>query len=246
MTPELIAAIHDYHPSDQTLQRLRQVKTVIFTGITAAGKNTIMAHLIDSGGFSEIITSTTRAPRENNGQMEQNGREYYFIDFEKAAQLIENKGYVEVKQVHDNVYGTLASEYQRVYDEGTVAIADIDVQGADEFLGFDARELYVLFVVPPSFDVWFERLKGRYGGSLEGRREDIIARFRSAQKEIAHALKNPAFIPVMNIDSAQTAAEVRRIIFEYKLPSPAAREHAEACLHQLQNGLENYIAAMQD
>lgn len=246
MTPDLIQSIQNYAPAAPALDVFRSVKTVVLTGITAAGKNTIMRHLLETGEYQEIVTTTTRSPRENNGIMEQDGREYYFIDFPTVADLIDQKQYLEVKKVHDNVYGTLISEFQKAHDDQKIAISDIDVQGADELLSFDSEELYVLFVVPPSFDVWFERLKGRYSDGLQGKREDIAARFKSAQGEIAHALKNPAFIPVMNIDSAQTAAQIQRIVHKGKLPSQQERDYANTCLRQLQHGLENYIALLSD
>ena len=69
----------DYVPSPEAILLLARARIVLFCGITGAGKDRIQDELAKLDRFERIVTSTTRAPRENDGVMEQHGRESYFF-----------------------------------------------------------------------------------------------------------------------------------------------------------------------
>jgi guanylate kinase len=212
MDQETLQLIKDYKTPETTIERLRDIEAVILTGITGAGKDTIIHVLLEDPNYVRVVTSTTRAPRVNDGVMEQDGVEYYFLTIEEAQEKMRNGEYIEVMPVHGQVNGSLVKEYERIANMGSVALTNIDYQGAAKFLTFEMRRLSVVFVIPPNFDIWFERLTKRYGGTLESDREEVLKRMRSAQKEIAYARSDPRFVPVLNDDIDRVASEIKTIV----------------------------------
>lgn len=237
--------IDEYQAPPQVLERLNPIRTVILVGITAAGKDTIIRDIIGaSDEFVRVVTSTTRAPRENSGVLERHGVDYYFLTEEEAQQKMDAGEYIEVANVHERVNGSLISEYERIASMGKVALSDIDYQGAMNFLDFGMEKLQVYFVLPPSFEAWLARLAKRQGGVLE-RDQEIITRFRSAQKELAVARDNPHLIPVMNTQSDETAERI--IGYTLHGTQPSADEIAEArnVLDDLAHSIDDYITQLE-
>lgn len=241
-TAQLVA---QYETPLSVIERLRNVKAVILTGITAAGKDTIMNDMLDDGRFVKVITSTTRDPRANNGVMEQDGVDYYFLTINQAAQKIKDGEYIEVANVHGRIYGSLVAEYERINTDGKIAMSNVDYQGAVNFLNFSMPDLLVLFIVPPSFEVWIERLAGRNGGSLGEDKDEIISRFRSAEKELAHALKDPRFIPVMNFNSDDTAKEIIEYAIDGSRPTHESVVQAHQVIETLSKSITDYITQLE-
>jgi guanylate kinase len=132
------------------------------------------------------------------------------------------------------------AEYEAARSEGRVAIADIDVQGVDEYLDMKP-DTHAVFLVPPSGEVWFERLSGRYGGNLEEHRGDLETRMRSALRELKHVTKDSRYIVLVNDDLDSTVKRVEEIVSgEVKHTSEMGHEAAEELLgfigSQLQKG----------
>lgn len=203
--------IDEYTPSVETVQTLDDNGIVIFVGVTGAGKNTIMDRLVASGECYDAITSTTRLPRENNGVMEQDGVEYYFLTVNQALERMEKGEYAEVSWVHDRVNGMLASELTKAAQSGRTTITDVDIQGALKFrrLSDNAR---LIFVVPPSFAEWDTRNRSRYATEEEFKAA-WPARRRSAIMELELVLSEAdKFAFVINESLDDAVNEVRAII----------------------------------
>lgn len=197
-TKQLIA---DYKPSQTTVDTLRRQRLVIFAGTAGAGKNSIMNGLLKSGKYHDIVTSTTREPRENNGVLEQDGIDYIFLKPEEAVAKLEAGDYIEVAKVHQYIYGVLASEIERAEAAGKQPIIDVDVQGVHTFKSL-SDNVIAIFVVPPSYEVWMERIKSRYDTEDEFN-EAWPARRESAIKELEDALSRPYWHFLINEDLNQ-------------------------------------------
>ena len=94
---------------------------VTITGRSLSGKTTLARCLEQSGGFEEIISHTTRAPRV--GEMP--SKDYYFVspeEFEKTPMV---GGTV----VGSDFYGTSQVELERVMSSGNVGFAVVDPNG---------------------------------------------------------------------------------------------------------------------
>lgn len=241
MDDETFQQIQNYQTPADVVERLKDIQTVILTGITGAGKDTIIRRMLDDNRFVKVITSTTRTPRENNGVMEQNGIDYYFLSLDEAQQKIRDGHYIEVNNVHGLIYGSLIEEYERIDNINRIALTTVDYQGADNFLSFGMDKLTVLFIIPPDFDTWLKRITGRHGGSLDNQQEEIINRLRSADKEIAHALQDSRFVPVMNIDIETSANSIIDIVINERSPSEQEIANNHVVLRSLHQDIRDYL-----
>ena len=146
---ELVAG---YAPDPAVSALLDNTRVVILCGVTGAGKDTVQNELFKKYHYERIITSTTREPREENGVMEQDGKEYYFYSLERAVQMVRDRQYFEVAVVHGTIYGVTAQEISRIHTSHSIAMTDVDYQGVDYFKQH-APSTLAIFIIPPSYDV---------------------------------------------------------------------------------------------
>ena len=201
---DLERRIATYQPPKKARDVIRHTKIALLVGISGAGKDTIKRELLKRPEFGEIISHTTRPPRENEGVLEQNGVDYHFIDEEEARIMLERGDFVEAKLVHGTVYGTSIAEVERAGRKGT-AITDIDVQGVTEYKNV-TDQVVAIFVLPPSYNEWIRRLKRRYTTDEDFLRE-WPKRRDSAVRELQRALELPYYHCVIN-DDLERAVEV--------------------------------------
>ena len=105
-------------------------KMFIFTAPSGAGKTTIVRHLLDKYGVLGFsVSATTREKRS----YETEGKDYYFITVEDFKRRIASGDFVEWEEVyHDQYYGTLKSEVDRIWANNQHLVFDIDVRGAKQ------------------------------------------------------------------------------------------------------------------
>lgn len=203
--------IADYTPDQAAIDLVLTTPITLLVGISGAGKDTIKRQLLQTGGYRDIVSHTTRAPRANNGVMEVPDVDYHFIDMATAERMIAAHEFIEAKFVHGTVYGTSVSELQQSHDEGLVAVTDIDVQGVAEYKGL-SQQVVALFIVPPNYTAWRERLAARYETREEFEAE-WPKRRDSAIRELTHALEVPYYHFIINDDldeAVQVADDITR------------------------------------
>jgi guanylate kinase len=204
---------------------------LVLCGVTASGKNTISNYLVSHGKYEHVISHTTRKPRENHGIIEQNGKEYWFVSPEEMLRLVNEHKFIEVKAIHgDSCYGTSIESVDSVIRAGYHPVMEIDVQGVLE-LTEAVPGLRPLFILPPSFEVWMERL-GTRGNISDGEKE---RRLRSASMEIQTALDHSAFILTVNHEVEITAAEIIRGVDTSSQTNEEHRKLAEGLLETIRN-----------
>ncbi len=197
---DLERLIATYHPPKKAYEVIQHTNIALLVGISGAGKDTIKRELLRRPEFGEIISHTTRQPRENEGVLEQDGKDYHFIDEDQARDMLERGDFVEAKFVHGTVYGTSITEVERAGRRGT-AITDVDVQGVSEYKAVTDK-VVAIFVIPPSYNEWIRRLKRRYTTDEEFLRE-WPKRRDSAVRELQRALEVPYYHCVINDDLAR-------------------------------------------
>ena len=189
-----------YQPGDQARALLSETKLVLMVGMSGVGRDTIINELVLRGAYYPLVTSTTRLPRVNDGIMEQNGVEYYFLTSDQATYNLEHGGYIEVSPVHDHVNGLLLEELRRAHDSGKIAVSDVDPQGASKYHQL-SDSVTAVFVLPPSYEEWMRRNKQRYATD-----EDFAVawprRRQSAMMELDMAIHDPFYHFVINDDIA--------------------------------------------
>jgi len=204
--------IQNYHTSETAKQLIRQTKIVLLVGVSGAGKDTIKHKLLDRGGYHHIVSHTTRPLRLNQGVMETDGVEYHFIDLPTAEAMIDNHGYIEVNHYSGNVYGTSVAEIQLAHDEGKAAITDMEVQGVDEYMQIAPQSVKPIFILPPNYEVWQERLNRRYVASDAIVSDNITKRLKTSEFELEQALAKNYFYFVINDDIDQAVAAIEEIV----------------------------------
>ncbi|MBL8121558.1 hypothetical protein JNM87_02305 [Candidatus Saccharibacteria bacterium] len=210
MTDEIKQLITQYHPSQHAIDVLQRQRLVIFAGTAGAGKNSVMNGLLKSGKYHDIVTSTTREPRDNNGVMEQNGVDYIFLQTDEAVEKLRAGEYIEVAPVHEKINGVLVSELEKAEAAGKQPIIDVDVQGVHTFKSL-SDNITAIFVVPPSYEEWMRRIKRRYDSEDEFNAAWPIRR-ESAIKELEDALAHDYYHFLINEDLDQAVHSAEGII----------------------------------
>jgi len=200
----------NYKPDDAGIKVARDAKMLFLVGIMSAGKDAIKDGLLEKQEYSKILTHTTRQPRVNNGVLERNGEHYWFISFDKMADMLKSHQMIEANHFGENYYGTSVNELNQTVRSGDIAIGSIDVNGVQSFYNIAPQSTTAVFVVPPSYDIWIERIKSRYGSinsfniEWEKRRDITI-------NEIEFALKTPYYFFVVNDDLNETVKLIDNI-----------------------------------
>ncbi len=158
------------------------------------GKDTILNEVFkktDKAGYA--VSATTRAPREG----EIDSVHYHFLSREEFEKKIAEGDVLEYTEYCGNYYGTLRKSVNDLISQGKDAILKIEVEGA-----MNIRKMFpeacLVFILPPSWEVLEERLRGRGTES-----EEVIAeRSRQARTEISFADKYDYIIVNDRLDEA--------------------------------------------
>jgi guanylate kinase len=105
----------------------RPLPVFVITGPSGAGKGTLIKRLVERRSDLEVAVSATTRPQRPG---EQNGREYWFLGEEEFVARIEAGEFLEHVEFVGGRYGTLASEMDRIGDEGRVCVLELEIKGA--------------------------------------------------------------------------------------------------------------------
>jgi len=233
---EFRSVLADYHLSAAAQQTLSATPLVLLVGPTSSGRNTIINELVKTGDFHFIVSDTTRQPRRNNGVMEQNGREYWFRKEEDLLHDLRDGNFLEAAIIHNQqVSGISIRELDAAAQEGKFAINEIEVVGADNIHAAKPDALF-FFVIPPSFDEWMTRMRGR--GELPA--DEIRRRLESAVTEINTALSRDYYHFIINDTFKHTTRDIHYLA-KGGSPDVATAERAKAIASQLVDDTKRYL-----
>lgn len=176
---------------------------------SGTGKTTLVERLAER--ISGLVLSrsyTSRAARPG----EHDGHDYHFISRDRFEEMIAAGAFLEWADVFGNYYGTAAADTDRALDTGHDVVLVIDVQGARQVRRQRPR-LTSVFVLPPSFVVLEERLRGRSKDSDEAiRRRLQVARDEvRAYTEYDYVVINDEIEPAVGrLEAIVTAERCRR------------------------------------
>jgi len=238
MTTSLASKLATYQPSAATSKLIKKTPVLLLVGPTGAGKDALKQRLLKTGKFRHIVSHTTRPPRINHGIIEKNGVDYNFIDKHTAEKMLDNHKLIEAKIYSGNLYGTSVSEIKAAHDEGKIAMTDIEVQGVAEYKTLDPGVMAV-FLLPPDFKTWQERLQRRYGDVVDAR--DYRLRLQTALEELEQLLNTNYYVAVINNDLNETFKQIHTITSsrDHTTPDdPAARAVAKQLAQDIQTYLD--------
>lgn len=205
---EFEKVLADYHPSDHARQAIRDITFAVMTGPTAAGRNTIIRELLGTGKYYYIVSDTTRPKRINDGQLEQDGREYWFRTEADILKDLKVGEFLEAEIIHDQqVSGISIRELVRAHEQHKIAITDVDIEGVTNALNAKSDAI-ALLVFPPDFETWQQRLANR--GHMDP--QEFRRRLETAARIFALAGQDERYRIVLNDTMEHAVAQVRDIV----------------------------------
>jgi guanylate kinase len=176
----------------------------VLSGPSGVGKDAVLSRLKQTPvPLTYIVTMTTRPPRAS----EVDGRDYHFVSKTEFTTLIESDGLLEWAEVYGNYYGVPAKDVETSLAQGRDVMVKVDIQGVANILRKKPGAV-TIFLVPPSKDELFTRLKQRKTeteASLEIRM-NTAAKEMEAMNTFDYAVVNPEG----NLDRA--VADIQAII----------------------------------
>ena len=166
----------------------------IVSAPSGTGKTTLVERLVQVVPDLALSRSfTSRPPRAG----ECDGVDYNFITRVHFDQMVEAGEFLEWADVFGNCYGTSASETDRVLAAGHDVVLVIDVQGARQVREKRAGTIGI-FVLPPTFAVLEERLRGR----SKDTEAQIRRRLQVARQEVGAVSDYDYVVVNDNLESA--------------------------------------------
>mmetsp|Transcript_32769 Transcript_32769/g.74860 ORF Transcript_32769/g.74860 Transcript_32769/m.74860 type:complete len:601 (-) Transcript_32769:148-1950(-) len=175
-------------------------------GPSGVGKSTLVQRLMADhpGLFGFCVSHTTRASRPG----EEDGVAYHFSDRETMEEIRDEGGFLEMAEVHGNLYGTSIRAVRDVTARGAVCILDVDVQGVRS-IRESALQPFCIFVSPPSVQSLEDRLRAR-GTETE---ETLAVRVGNAKAEMEAAQEEGLFdVTIINDDVDRAYEEFEGIV----------------------------------
>ena len=156
----------------------RRGNLFVISAPSGSGKTTLVRRLLDTLDDVRFSVSFTTRPVRGS---ERDGIDYHFVPSDLFRTKIEDGEFLEWAEVHGNYYGTSKIVTEQVRASGEDILLDVDVQGAAQVRKAQPDAI-TLFVMPPSFEILEERLRGRRQDS-----DEVIAgRLEEARHEIHH------------------------------------------------------------
>jgi guanylate kinase len=189
----------------------------IVSAPSGAGKTTLVERLVEQIPRFKLSRSyTSRRARDG----ETDGVDYNFVTRDRFEAMIAEEQFLEWADVFGNLYGTAAADTERLLDAGDDVVLVIDVQGARQVRrrGVDAISI---FVMPPSFAVLQQRLRGRSKDTEAA----IQRRLQVARDEVA-VFRDYDYI-VINDELASAVDRLRCIVLAERARLPRMRPVAE-------------------
>lgn len=198
----------------------------IVSAPSGAGKTTLVERLVEQVPRLKMSRSyTSRRARQG----EDDGVDYHFVSRERFETMVAAGEFLEWADVFGNLYGTSASDTERILASGHDVVLVIDVQGARAVRGRGV-ETTAIFVMPPSLTVLEQRLRGRSKDS-----EEAIQRRLAVSKQEVASYAEYDFV-VINDDLPAAVDRLRSIVVAERSRLARMRPDAEKIGETFQSG----------
>ena len=182
-------------------------KMIILSSPSGAGKTTLVKKISKEKNYKISISHTTREARTN----ETDGIDYFFISQENFKKQIEKNAFLEYAEVFKNFYGSTKDQVFKHLENGNNVLFDIDWQGTQQIKNKKLNyKLITFFILPPSRNELFKRLKNR-----DMKDKNIVEeRMKQFNEDIKHWV-NYDFV-VINDDINKCYKEIIHLIHKKK------------------------------
>lgn len=177
---------------------------IVVTGPSGVGKGTLLQSLLQRHPELHFsVSATTRAPRP--GEVE--GKNYYFVNRARFAQMVTQGELLEWAEFAGNLYGTPRQFVAQQIQQGKLVILEIELKGARQ-IRQTCPEALQIFILPPSLAELERRIRERAQDS-EGA---IARRLERAREEIEAA--DEFDIQIVNDDLEQALRTLEAALFQ--------------------------------
>lgn len=199
-----------YRPSQAVLDQLTGLDVVVVVGPTGVGKTTLIDAAVAQDPAVRLIPSDmSRHPRPG----ERDSIDCNFRSREEMLAYKERGEYVNVAQGLNggDIYATHPNSFPR---EG-IGIMPLFSDVVPEFRALPFGSLKVLYVLPPSWTIWQERMNTRDFTSEQRQR-----RLEEARQSLEFALRDTEVLFLVNDDLRIAQQVFNRIIQHGPIPKP--------------------------
>ncbi len=192
----------------------------VVSAASGTGKTTVVERLVQV--VPDLTMSRSYTSRQARAG-ERDGVDYNFIARGAFEAMVERGEFLEHADVFGNFYGTARTDVEQLMASGKDVVLVIDVQGAAQVRNTGVP-LVTVFVLPPSFEVLEQRLRGR------GKDSDAAIRRRldTARAEVA-GYEEYQYV-VVNDDLDACVLAMRSIILAERVRRERMRTKADAIL----------------
>jgi len=187
---------------------------------SGTGKTTVVERLVQV--VPELTMSRSYTSRQARAG-ERDGVDYNFVSRTTFEAMVARGEFLEHADVFGNLYGTGRADAEDLMASGKDVVLVIDVQGAGQVRA-GGIPLVTIFVLPPSFEVLEQRLRGRGKDSNDA----IRRRLDTARGEVA-AYEGYDYV-VVNDDLDACVTAMRSIILAERVRRDRMRRKADAIL----------------
>lgn len=177
---------------------------LILTGASSVGKGDIRDILMEDKDLHLFysISMTTRPKREN----EEDGKDYYFVDYETFAQSVRNKDLLEFAEFDGYYYGTPQKQVDFLLNSGKNVLIEVEAQGVGQ-IKLKHPDAVSVFVMPESIEELEKQIRLRYNDEASAKRRISKA---SVEMELA-----PLFVhQVKNTNPQEAADQIKGFVLD--------------------------------
>lgn len=204
MREQFEGILSNYRISKEGQELLSKLSLLLLGGPSAAGRNTIIEHLLKKRDYHLIVSDTTRLPRINDGILEVNAVTYWFRSEQEVLEELQRGDFIEAEIIHDQqVSGISIRELETALIKNKIAVTDIEIGGFNNIMS-SKPDTVGLLVLPPSFDEWLRRLRGR--GNMP--QSEILNRLRTGARIFSEAVSQSPGVIVINDELERSVAEI--------------------------------------
>jgi guanylate kinase len=234
---EFKQALENYHMSERAIKALDGLQLVLLVAATSTGRNTVISELVKKYSYHFVVSDTTRPPQFRDGKMEENGVNYFFRTEEEMLADIKAGEFFEAELIHNQqVSGISIRELEKAKNLNKIAINDVDIGGINNAIKAKP-DITAIFLLPPSFEEWQNRLGGR-GRMTE---HEIRNRLKTAETIFTSGLENSnKYQFVIAEDVAHSSAVINDIAHGKHSPYQG---RATGLLHSLLGSLHQKLSS---
>jgi len=206
--------------SNERRENPRRGLLIVVSAPSGTGKTTVVERLVQVVPELALSRSYTSRPARPG---EADRVDYNFITRARFEEMIAADAFLEWADVFGNLYGTGAADAERELASGRDLVLVIDVKGARQVRGRFSGTVGV-FVMPPSYQVLEQRLRGR----SKDPEEAMQRRLQTARDEVA-AFAEYDYV-IVNDELEACVERLRAIVIAERTRLRCARPAAERIL----------------